>query len=150
MPTYQEGGYTVIVDWSDLDRLIGELKGVHERTGELMSRDLEANLKKEAPKGMTGLLQAAWTNLRSGPGEYTITSMVEYSAYVNDGTRPHIAPKEAIMEWAEFRGLPWYPIWRSIAMRGTKANPFVDRAIETTKGRIPVLVHQAIEEMKQI
>jgi hypothetical protein len=136
------------IDWSNYERLCGEVKGVPDRTAYLLVYDLEGIVKEEAPVGMTGRLQANWEVTHPAEGEYTYRSLEPYSAAVNDGSRPHNAPIDAIKEWAQFRGLPWFPIWKAIATRGTKANPFAARATERANRRLPLFVNQAINEMR--
>lgn len=45
------------------------------------------------------------------------------------GTGPHTPPFEPIRRWAEFRGLPAGAVWMTIRQRGTKAHPFLERAL---------------------
>jgi hypothetical protein len=168
LPTYQEGGYSIQIDWSNYQRLVGEIAGVPDKLCELIAKDLERTLKKEAPKGITGEMRKSWradrisqiaavlggllnvveTRIGSIGSEWVVGNPVDYAAYVNDGTRPHVPPKAPIMEWAEFRGLPWFPVWRAICDRGTKANPYIDRSIEAVNGRIPLLFSEALAQMR--
>lgn len=59
---------------------------------------------------------------------WTVGSDVEYAAYVNDGTRPHkITAKNA--KALRFRWKGQTVIVRSVQHPGTKAKPFLDRAL---------------------
>jgi hypothetical protein len=169
LPTYQEGGYSIEIDWSNYKRIVGEIAGVPDKLAELTALALEKALKEKAPKGVTGKMRKAWRADRrqtsyavlggllnldtsapgSAGGEWVVGNPYAYAAYVNDGTRPHCPPKEAIEEWAEFRGLPWFVVWRSICLRGTKANPYIDESIEQVNREIPTLVNEALYQMQK-
>jgi hypothetical protein len=142
-----EAGYNISVDWSNFDRLAGTLEGVHNRVAQLLAIDLEGNIRREAPVGITGNLHASWRSMMRTLGVWVVGSYLAYAAFVNDGTRPHIPPVAPIREWAEFRGLPWWPVWYSITQRGTKANPYIERSMDLTNKRMPLLINQAIAEV---
>ena len=48
-------------------------------------------------------------------------------AILEMGTRPHTPPFAPIAAWAEFHGLPAFPIWWGIVTNGTQAHPFLER-----------------------
>jgi hypothetical protein len=141
------GAFSLDIDWSVYERMVGQLEGVPDKVVELIARDLAVTLAKEAPAGVTGLLKSRWKTRKVTRGEWAVQTPQTYAAAVNDGTKPHAPPMDAIKEWAEFRGLPWFPVWLSIVRKGTKANPFIDRAMDTTNGRIPLFVNQAMKEI---
>ncbi len=68
-----------------------------------------------------------------------------YAWYVHDGTRPHWAPFEKIVLWAERKSrggkaFPAYEIWLKIATQGTEPKPFLLDAIESTQGQyMPII-----------
>lgn len=71
-----------------------------------------------------GELTRSWT-LRP---RFTVGSNVEYAAYVNDGTRPHIIrPRNARALRFMVGGQVVYA--RVVHHPGTRANPFLDRAL---------------------
>jgi len=168
MPTYQEGGYSLEIDWSNFERLVGTLEGVPDRVCELTALDLEKSIKNELEDSKyTGQLRASWradqnkgaevmgglfnvvTSHRGSIGaEWVVGSPLPRAAYLNDGTRPHCPPKAPIKKWAEFKGLPWFAVWKGICEHGTKANPYIDRAQEKTNREVPHFINQAIDEMK--
>lgn len=168
MPTYQEGGYSLEIDWSNFERLCGEIQGVPDKVCEITALDLEKSIKRELDDSKyTGQLRASWradknsghevlgglfqltTTRKGGAGaEWIVGSNLPRAAYLNDGTRPHTPPMKPIQEWAEFKGLPWFPIWLGIVEHGTKANPYIDRGLETTNKRVPLFINQAISELK--
>jgi hypothetical protein len=61
-------------------------------------------------------------------GSVTIGSDLEYAAMVNDGTRPHIIrPRRARVLRFQVGGRTVYA--REVHHPGTRANPFLDRAL---------------------
>lgn len=107
--------------------------------------DAWGNMKREAPKDRSvgaGSLQLTKNN----DMEWKIASSLEYMYYVNSGTKPHRAPWQPIAEWAKRHNLPPFPIWYSILKKGTKANKYVDRAIEQTYARADEFMTRAMRE----
>lgn len=140
--------FSIDVDMENLQRLAGSLDGIPDRVIELTANEFERQVKREAPKARTGYLQTKWRAEKRGKGEWVVGSPLKYAQYVNDGTRPHTPPMQAIKEWAEFKHLPWFPVWLSIVRKGTKANPYINRAKEQTTRQIPLFVNQAIRGAK--
>lgn len=72
----------------------------------------------------------------------TIRPTVKRGAYdggaiLELGTKPiPNCPWMPIKKWAEFRGLPAFPIWYSIRMHGVKAHPFVRRTYDSSENMI--------------
>jgi HK97 gp10 family phage protein len=78
----------------------------------------------------------AFGNLRDSIGykivPETLTSEIKpdapYGDAVETGTRPHwisVSPGSPLEQWALFRGINPYAVQRSIAVKGTKAHPFI-------------------------
>lgn len=65
-----------------------------------------------------------------------ISAETDYAIYVHEGTRAHFPPLNAITPWANRHGLPAFVVARSIARKGTKANPFFDLAKEAKQADI--------------
>jgi len=141
-------GYSITVDWSNLERRAGEMKGVPDRATELLAYILEGQLKEKTPVGMTGQAQAGWSSAQKSPGVWAVTNPYMWAKYVDTGTRPHAPPMDAIREWAEFRGLPWFPVWLGIVRRGTRAQPYIQACIDATNAQVPVAFNQALSEAK--
>ncbi len=91
---------------------------------------LRDQLVAEAPVD-TGLLAGSFQYAIEDDG-YTFHawSAVKYAGFVAHGTRPHFPPWEPIDEWAHRHHLPTFPIWLGIGLRGTRANPYHQRAFE--------------------
>lgn len=60
----------------------------------------------------------------------------DYAVFVHEGTKPHWPPIQAIEPWANRHSIPPFMVARSIAAKGTKANPFFDYAKEATQSDI--------------
>jgi len=61
-----------------------------------------------------------------------IGTPVKYARYVWKGTQPRFPPFDAIEEWARRKGIPAFPVWYAIGVKGTKPNDYVGRAKATT------------------
>ncbi len=69
--------------------------------------------------------------------------------YLEDGTRPHWAPKGALLGWVRRHGMPdsaEYLVRRAIARRGTRARPWLRPAWDQWA---PGYVQEAREEMQK-
>jgi len=93
---------------------------------------VEGSAKMEAPVGVSG-------HLRSGikthliPFIAKVVPTVEYADDVHEGTPPHLitgSDFESLKNWASKKGVNVYAVRNSIKMYGTKANPFMERAVE--------------------
>ena len=104
----------------------------------------------QAPFGVTG----AGRNLRDNwkitldRFEGSISSGADYAVAVEKGTKPHWVSIEAITPWAKSKGIPPFLVARSIAKKGTKANPFFSRAIEAAKEGINKEFTDALHNIK--
>jgi hypothetical protein len=141
--------------------LAGSLKDV--------ALSLWAYIGQEAPT-RHGRLAGSWRARQAGPLTWTLGSPVLYRWYVNDGTKPHIIrPRRAKVlafqmatatrlgdRRAQFTskktgklvvdpGRGTMTFARVVHHPGTKANPYVDRAIARVKTEIPRIVEGAIE-----
>lgn len=85
--------------------------------------------KVEAPFGVSGLLRDNWQT-SFGRFEGSIKALAPYAAYVHEGTAPHMPPVDQITPWANKKGISPWAIAMSIKKKGTKANPFLKRAVD--------------------
>lgn len=90
--------------------------------------------KQQAPVD-TGNLRDNW-KIDIGRFEGSLVSNAPYSAAVHGGSRPHMPPVDAITRWAQKRGLNPWAVAKSIAKKGTKANPFLQRAVTIEKDNV--------------
>jgi hypothetical protein len=100
--------------------------------------------KVEAPFGVSGVLRDNW---RITPGRFTGTleSLAPYAAAVHEGTAPHMVPVDAITPWANKKGLNPWAVAKSIAKKGTKANPFLQRAVDSVEDGISIDFEKALQ-----
>ena len=116
------------LDRAELSRTI---RGASRRELEVAARQVMNRAKVLAPV-RTGRLRASirvesrrTATLRS---KFTIGSDVEYAAFVNDGTRPHII-RARNAPFLVFRvGGRWVRV-RQVHHPGTRARPFLDKAL---------------------
>jgi HK97 gp10 family phage protein len=73
---------------------------------------------------------------------------VHYGEYVEMGTRPHWAPQGALAGWAGRHGMTDYQARRAIAMRGTRAQPYMQPAADNARGGIAQLVSVLAAEIE--
>lgn len=84
--------------------------------------------KQQAPVS-TGNLRDNW-RLDMGRFTGTLASNAPYAAAVHEGSAPHMPPVNALTAWAGKHGIDPWVLAKSIAKNGTKANPFLKRAVE--------------------
>ena len=108
------------------------------------------NLVKEASPRDTGTMAQRVTHqLHSDPGNLyaRVYSPVDYTSYVEEGTRPHYPPVEPIIEWARRHGMPksaGYAIVQKIGKFGTEAAHKEGAMVVKGQGRFPY----ALEKVK--
>lgn len=125
----------VKLEIKNLDKLITAMEKTpaiaEEYVGKAISRSLIRVLteeKKAAPFGVSGNLRDNW-NINVGRFEGRLTSMSPYAAAVNYGTGPHHVSPTQLAPWAAKKGLNPFAVAKSIAKKGTRANPFFDKAV---------------------
>lgn len=107
--------------------------------------EVEGAGKGEAPTGATGNLAAGIEYDVDAPNLLVkISPKVKYGEDVETGTDPHFASKSALTLWAkrkfsvgdkEASRIAFF-VQRNIAAKGTKANPFMNRAKEKSMSAI--------------
>lgn len=101
---------------------------------------------QEAPVGVNHALGLGWKEV-SSPFEGRLVSTTPYASDVELGTLPHYVSAQALMPWAAKKGLNPYAVAKSIAKKGTKANPFLDRAVASQEGGINEEFEAALEKV---
>lgn len=90
----------------------------------------------------TGTLKKAMARDFPEPLAARIFPQVQYALYVHEGTRPHgipaaeLGPGGSLARWAKKKGLNPYAVAKSIAVRGTKANPWMARTAERERPNV--------------
>ena len=107
--------------------------------------------KQYAPFGTSGNLRQNWV-LKLGRFEGSLGSGAKangfpYGSSVEFGTSPHRMPvstNQPFLLWAQRKGLNPYAVARSIAKKGSKANPFFQKSIDETEEKIDEEFDKAI------
>ena len=102
--------------------------------------------KQEAPFGVVGNLKDGW-DINIGVMEGTFKSKTSYGFFVENGSSPHSAPIIALQPWADKKGIPVGALWMSIKQKGTKANPFLERAVDNSKEAITKIMNESIDDI---
>lgn len=108
----------------------------------LTSELVKVEMRKRAPD--------AFGNLRDSIGyKITPTTLVSeikpdapYGDAVETGSKPHWTSAKAgspLEQWALFRGINPYAVQHSIAIKGTKAHPYIKPTFDTTA---PLIAHE--------
>lgn len=117
---------------------------------------VQRDAKKLAPVNTGRLRASIIPEVRASVVGRTITgvvgSNVEYAPYVETGTRPHFPPLAAIQRWVHLKrlGTPKtersiaYAICRAIAVRGTRARPYLEPAFRKNYNRIRKIIGDAV------
>ena len=83
-------------------------------------RDSHVAIVDPAPIPQWGRMEVQAVSSKNAP----------YPIFVHEGTKPHFPPIEAIRGWAERHGIPPFALAMSIARKGTKANPWLERTVK--------------------
>ena len=124
-------------------RVLSEIKSAIRTGGHL----IESNAKHELGGGKGGWDTGRMVNSiipEFGDFKAEISPHTNYAIYVHQGTSPHWAPISALAPWARRHGLNPYAVQRSIAAKGTKANPFMTRAAEGSQDGVFKIFMDAI------
>jgi hypothetical protein len=148
-----EGNIEITVDNSELKRVVSAFPGALERAIQLTAMTLHANIRKEAPlgknksegKGNTSNLRGSWQVTKLGSLEWALNSKAIYRWMVQTGTKAHIIkPKNTKALHFTVKGSEIF--CKIVHHPGTAANPYITRAIEETKKRIPEFADKAVKE----
>lgn len=102
--------------------------------------------KLEAPFGISGIMRDNW-RVSAGRFEGKLEAASQYALFVHEGTAPHFPPIDAITPWAIKHGIPPFVLARSIAKKGTKANPFLKRAVDKSRDGIQEDFEKALRDI---
>jgi HK97 gp10 family phage protein len=108
---------------------------VREYAQEFASVDL-GEMKRE--------IRSTLIEKRNGDITGDVLSAAEYSSAVEFGTRPHWTGINNIRGWAERHGIPPAVLQRHIALKGTKAHPFMGPAAILNKNKFIKRVKNAL------
>lgn len=144
MPKITDTG--IEIDLSELNALVKKFPiDVVDHAMRLTTIELTRNVKIEAP----GSIPQKTDMRQLSKGAYAVLINHPAWRYVNFGTKPHII--EAVNAKALYfywDAIGDYVFFKRVKHPGTKANPFVERAIDTTENRIPEFVQMALDRVK--
>ena len=139
----------------DID-VSGAKKAIHAAPAE-MAYALHRGLEESAiytqgifrwllPVGVSGYLRQhviyTWNDLLS----VSVYPTADYAKYIEYGTRPHWTSVHNLEAWAALKGINPYALQRSIAKRGTKAHPFLERTAEFSTGHAVRAVEASLKD----
>ncbi|MHB8895289.1 MAG: HK97 gp10 family phage protein [Candidatus Geothermincolia bacterium] len=147
-------------DDEQVKRIIKAFPKTVERALDKTALNVHGNIVKEAPKNH-GRLAGSWTPKKLSALLWGISSRVKYRFMVQTGTKAHIIrPKnkkalrfkvtQGVMKVQKDRSrftIKTGAVYAKVVHHpGTKANPYITRAIVATEKRIPEFVDKAIKE----
>lgn len=106
---------------------------------------LERYAIQETPTDQWRLRNDFHTEFRKSFGR--LFNPTHYAIYVHEWTRPHYAPIDKLRWRADRHGIPVWKLWLSIARKWTKANPFMDRAVEQWEKQVDEIFGKEIDKM---
>ena len=128
------------------------LQNAFQRAPEIVGREVQQALnlatikvqgeaRKEAPVKTGNLRRMIVFTVE--PFRGIVESKAEYGVYVHEGTKSHIIRplKKKALYW---KGAP-HPV-KKVMHPGQKPNPFVEKSIDQTTGRLDEFVRRAISE----
>lgn len=119
--------------------------------------ELSREMRKEAPKAFSTMTQSIGVN-KPGDGIRQVTVGQEYGIYVEEGAGPGgFPPLRSMMDWIRVKRIRpdddsmserdlAFVIARSIARKGTPAQPFASDSTEKMEPRIHQIVGGAIDD----
>lgn len=127
-----------------LDELVSAVKDAPEIVGSQIAKAIAKSILEVQREAMqrvpvdTGILRSSFRSALSMlKGELFVDA--DYAVYVHEGTRPHWPPfgaGSALEGWSQRHGIEPFLVARSIAMRGTKAQPFLKEGLEASTDNI--------------
>jgi len=110
---------------------------------------LEWTAKKETPVNVGTLRNSFRSRFTELSGELTNTSL--YAPFVHEWRKPggRMPPLSAIDFWAKRKWIqiPTFILARSIARKGTKANPFMARTVEKEENNVEAIIRSELNKI---
>ena len=119
----------------DFEEVISKVPGLRQKLVERLADIAYAKAFWGAPQGKTGKLAASIVK-EIGQGEARVAATAPYAMYVVKGTQPHeIRPVNAsVLRFVVPGG--GFVFTRLVRHPGTRPNPFMQRAVDETLGRV--------------
>jgi len=136
------GSFSCHFDETQLAQLSVIGKRVVEAALSLTAQSLWGEIRKEAPTDH-GRLAGSFELEQRGEHSFVVHTAVEYALIVQEGSQAHaIEPVNAQAVFWNGASHPFRRVWHP----GTKPNPYIDRAINTTSGRMEEFAMRAVRE----
>lgn len=108
---------------------------------------IERSAKMFAPASEGTLRKSIKSTIK--PSRSKIAVGVKYGAAVHEGSRPHwppFEPNSSLDRWARAKNIPTFLVAKAIARSGTKAQPFMDEALDWEEHNINQLIKKALDD----
>ena len=146
----------VAIDISDFRAALQDKALIHRPLTNFLTRaalSVESKAKWLAPVDTGRLRSSISTQITDDSAR--VSPRVVYGLFVETGTRPHWAPRGALQPWARRHGFPSGPrgdflARRAIALRGTRAQPYMAPAAQALVPLMPDLLRRLKEEIEAI
>lgn len=105
---------------------------------------VEGNVKRETPVKGGHLRRSITSDVQEARSRVVVGTNLDYALFVHEGTKAHtiVARRKRALFW-EGAG---HPV-RSVRHPGTKANPFMERGLDRSRGAIDRLAEDAGYEL---
>ncbi|MCB5187378.1 hypothetical protein LG200_05085 [Methylobacillus caricis] len=109
-------------------------------------------MREKSPKAFTTNANSILAE-KSGRLQYIVAPHMNYSGFLEDGTKPHLPPAKALQPWVErvlgLRENAAYRAARAIAWKisktGTKAKPYIQPTADEIEPRFMTLMEQGLD-----
>ena len=111
-----------------------------------LTRQVQGKAKENTPKAFGKLQGSIGKSVRGLTGEVFVGE--NYGIYVEKGTRPHFPPVEALRAWCALKlgdGALAYAVAKKIGEKGTKSQPFLEPAVDSSIGDIDRIFGNALD-----
>lgn len=110
---------------------------------------IESDAKKMAPVNKSptvtgGTLRQSIRSLMTGPARGVVMATADYALYVHEGTRPHTIRVRRRKVLANRRAKQFFG--KVVQHPGTKAQPFLQQAVDRNRTFIETQFNQAVKE----
>lgn len=142
----------ISIDDSEFRKTVKRFPDALEKAIQLTALELHRNIVIEAPRGTSktgnrrqSRLAGSWKPQKISKLSWGLSSNVVYRLMVQTGTKAHdIRPKTKKVLRFEVKGKIVF--CKLVHHPGTKKNPYITRAIEATKKRLPGFAEKAVKE----
>lgn len=148
-----EKGYGIQIE--GLDEMIKAFDESPEKVGKVLQdttieagKQIQREAVKEAPHAFGNLQKSI--HMEYSPIQVEVSARAEYASFVEMGTKPHSINPQVLEKWAAKTGANPYAVARSIRVRGTKANPFMQRTKDKLTESIQEMFVKASEIIKNL